>query len=347
MRSNPVLLQGVPGSPYTRKMLALLRYRRIAYELLPTAGAVPGLPPAKPPLLPTFYLPDASGQLAAVTDSTPLIRRFEQTHSERSAIPNTPAWAFIDALLEDFADEWLTKAMFHYRWHFAPDIDKAGRVLATWREPEADPARFAATAQMIATRQIERLRYVGSNPQTAPIIEAGYMRVLACMEEHLRYHRFMMGARPGASDFALYGQLTQLVQFDPTPMALADRLAPRVCGWVGVVEDLSGIAVTPQDWLSGPSMPDSLKALLCEVGRLYAPLLVANAQALEQGQKEFTTTIDGLAWTQQVFSYQAKCWMWLRRDHEALPSDQRAVVDGWLEGTGCEVLFTPPKSLPT
>ena len=42
---------------------------------------------------------------------------------------------------------------------------------------------------------------------------------------HLRQHRFLMGARPGASDFAVYGQLTQLAHFDPTPMALAVSLA--------------------------------------------------------------------------------------------------------------------------
>jgi hypothetical protein len=41
-----------------------------------------------------------------------------------------------------------------------------------------------------------------------------------------------MGSRPGSSDFAVYGQLTQLAQFDPTPMAQAVRYAPRVCAQV-------------------------------------------------------------------------------------------------------------------
>jgi hypothetical protein len=242
-------------------------------------------------------------------------------------------------LLEDFADEWLTKAMFHYRWTYAADIQKAKDVLASWLSQPLDDAALQQYAEMVADRQIPRLRYVGSNPTTQPVIEAGYLRVLTLLEDHLRTHRFLMGSRPGASDFGFYGQLTQLVQFDPTPMAVAVAHAPRVCGWVAVTEDLSGLEPTDGDWLAADSLPDTLRAVLAEVGQLYVPLLLANARALAAGQTELQTHIKGTIWVQQTFAYQAKCLAWLRRDYAALPAPARATVDRILAGTGCEALF--------
>ncbi len=339
---SPLLLNGLPGSPYTRKMVALLRYRRIPYRLVPSSTPLPGGPQPRPPLLPTFYLPGADGVPQAVTDSTPLIRRFEAEQAGRSVIPTDPALAFIDALLEDFGDEWLTKAMFHYRWTYPADIRNAGQILACWRGAPQDDAQLAQTAQAVSSRQIPRLRFVGSNPVTQPVIEAGYVRVLQALEDHLRQHRFLMGARPGAADFACYGQLTQLAGFDVTPMALALQHAPRVCAWTMLTEDLSGIEPADADWLDASPLPSTLQALLREVGRLYAPLLLANAQALADGQAELHTQVDGQAWVQQAFPYQAKCLAWLRRDHAALPPEARARVDAALAGTGCEALFAPP-----
>ncbi|MBS1177066.1 MAG: glutathione S-transferase [Proteobacteria bacterium] len=338
---SALLLSGAPGSPYTRKMVALLRYRRIAYRLLLSTTGAPALPAAKPPLLPTFYLPGPDGALQAVTDSTPLIRRFEAEFAGRAVVPADPALALVDALLEDFGDEWLTKAMFHYRWTYPADIRKAGEVLACWRGGPHDDAALAATADAVRQRQIPRLRYVGSNPSTGPVIEAGYQRVLLALEDHFRTHRFLMGARPGASDFALYGQLTQLVHFDPTSMALAAEIAPRVGAWVLMMEDLSGLEPTDTDWLNVTRLPDSLKALLRETGRLYVPLLRANAQALQAGQAELQATIDGQPWVQQAFPYQGKCLAWLRRDHQALSAADRARADAVLAGSGCEALFIP------
>lgn len=338
----PLLLSGVPGSPYTRKMLALLRYRRIPYRLIQNSRGVPGLPAAKVPLLPTFYLTDDAGQLQAVTDSTPLIRRFEAQFAGRQAVPASPALALIDALIEDYADEWLTKAMFHYRWHCADDTEKAGLVLPYWPVGPQDDATLARNAQAARDRQMPRLRYVGSNPQTWALIEASYTRCLAILEHHLQQHRFLLGNRPGTGDFGLFGQLTQLTHFDPTPMALAARQAPRVIGWVGLMEDHCGLEPTEADWFDPDALPSTVSDLLHEIGRVYAPLLLANAAALQAGQAEVHTTIDGQPWVQQAFAYQGKCLAWLRRDHQALAPADRAVVQRALADTGCEALFQPP-----
>ena len=59
---TPLLLSGAPGSPYTRKMLAVLRYRHIPYRFLLTGHNVPdSLPKPKVALLPTFYLKEGDG----------------------------------------------------------------------------------------------------------------------------------------------------------------------------------------------------------------------------------------------------------------------------------------------
>eukprot|EP01037_Dinobryon_pediforme_P018747 gene18747-19051_t len=173
---EPVTLSGSPGSPYTRKMLAVLRYRRIAYRFIAGSRGLAGLPQPKVRLLPTFYLPDESGELQAVTDSSPLIRRFETAFAPRKVIPGHPALAFLDSLIEDYGDEWMTKQMFHYRWHFQDDIDKSASVLPNWMgEPLADEA-LVSMGKMFSERQIGRLRFVGSNETTWETIEASYQR---------------------------------------------------------------------------------------------------------------------------------------------------------------------------
>ena len=171
--STPLTLMGAPGSPYTRKMLAVMRYRHLPYRLFLNRDGLPdGFPAPKVALLPTFFLPNASGEMEAVVDSTPLIRRFEKEFEGRSIIPTDPAIAFLDYLLEDYADEWLTKPMFHYRWHFQADIDKASSILPRWTiKPQAEEEALKL-GQIFADRQISRLHVVGSNDETAPVIEA-------------------------------------------------------------------------------------------------------------------------------------------------------------------------------
>jgi glutathione S-transferase len=327
---------GVPGSPYSRKLRAVLRYRRLPYHWInqgsPEAAS---LPRPKVSLLPQLIL---DGE--ARTDTTPLIRELERrAPNERSVIPSDPAIACLDALIEDYGDEWLTKAMFHYRWTFEPDIEKARTILPRWFGMLFPDDVLEKTGADFAKRQIERLWVVGSSETTAPIIERSYERFVELFESHLRSHRYVMGGRPGTSDFALYGQLTQLAQFDPTAVATTLAHGARVTAYTDLIEDLSGLEPKEDQWLTRDGLPETFLALLGEVGRVYAPFLLANAQALASGSDRVECEIDGRPWTQKPFPYQGKCLTWLREDYAGLDAAARSFVDRTLAGTGCETLF--------
>ncbi len=338
---NEDILLGAIGSPYSRKLRAVYRYRRIPHVWIHQgAPEAAGLPRPRVTLLPQCITRDPQGQPEATVDSTPLIRSLESRWpGRRPVVPPDPALAFLDALIEDYADEWLTKAMFHYRWAFAPDIAKATKILPRWTGARQPEDRLEQAARAFAARQIGRLAVVGSSPETAPILEASYLRLLAILERHLRSHRFLLGDRPGSGDFGLYGQLTQLALFDPTPMALALEHAPRVVAWTDWLDDLSGLEPTEAGWLARDALPETTRALVAEIGRTYAPFLLANAAALEAGRARVECEIDGRAYHQMPFAYQGKCLAWLRRDYGALAASDRAAVDALIAGSGCETLF--------
>lgn len=340
--ANPIALRGAPGSPYTRKMVAVLRYRRIPYRLL-IEGSVSGekLPEARVPLLPTFFFEAADGGLEAVVDSTPIVRRLEDDVLGRSVIPSDPALAFLNYLLEDYADEWLTKAMFHYRWYYDPDIALAGEVLPRWRNLTGTDEEIAPMSTFVRDRQIGRLYVVGSNDTTAPVIEASYRRFLEALDAHIQSGPYLFGRRPASGDFGLYGQLTQLAAFDPTPARLTERHAPRVLAWVQLVDDLSGLEPEEEHWFERDAVPETLAALLTEVGRTYVPVMLANARAFEARAETVEAEVEGRPWVQQPFPYQAKCLQWVRQEYARLDGADRGTVDRWLDGTGCERLFVP------
>ncbi len=340
---QPIRLVGATGSPYTQKMVALLRYRRIPYAItwgpVETACDALGVPRPRPVLMPTFFFEEEGGLQTSV-DSTPIIRRLEEDYEGRSVLPDDPALAFIDYLIEDFGDEWCTKFMFHYRWYAEADADNAGTRLPLTMDVSMPEDQLAQVKASFAERQIGRLYVVGSNDTTAPVIDASYRRFLAAMEAHLACQHFMLGGRPGAGDFALYGQLTQLVGFDPTPRAIAHEVSPRTVAWVDRLADQCGLEPSAQDWLPLEEQAATLRGLLDEIGRVYAPAQLANARAVEAGDKSWECTIEDTTWTQRTFPYQAKCLQWTRERYRALAAADRARVDDLLVDTGVEAMLS-------
>ena len=339
----PLRFKGAPGSPYTRKMIAYLRYRHIRYEFLLGSqlnfSHLPNLPKPKVELLPTFYLTDEKGEVKAVVDSTPLIRRFEKAFDGRSALPDHPVLSFINYLIEDYADEWLTKAMFHYRWYYQQDIETAAKILPRWNGLQNTEEKLQQLSKAISDRQISRLYVVGSNNITAPVIESSYHRFLKIMDGLIERQPFVLGHRPSSADFSIYAQLTQLAKFDPTPSGICLKEAPRVYAWTDVVDDLSGQPAAEDGWLDASMVKLALAELLAEIGRVYVPALLANAGAMQKGEKNFQAEIDGKLWEQPVFPYQVKCLQWINQEYSQLDSRNRKYVDKIIAGTGCELLI--------
>ncbi len=83
--STPLRIVGVPGSPYSRKLRAVLRYRRIAHAWVHVNSPEQrALPRPRVELLPQLIMPGPDGTPQALVDSSPLIRRLEAEAHGRS-----------------------------------------------------------------------------------------------------------------------------------------------------------------------------------------------------------------------------------------------------------------------
>ena len=332
---------GVGASPYTRKLRGAARFRRLPVRFV-VAGSkeANALPQRSLPLFPYIVAPDADGALTQVqADSTPILDFLEAEYPQRRLRPADGALRFLDLLIEDYGDEWLSKCMFHYRWSQAPDTERASAYLPYTTAIQLAPDLGARAAAAFAARQISRIGVVGSNAMTGPVIEASWRRFLEVFDAHIQNQPFLLGHRPGAGDFACYGQMTMLVITDPTPSAVAFEVSPRAYAWTERCEDLSGLDVSDDDWIDLEDPPETFRAVLAEMGRVYAPFMLANADAVARGAEQVICEIDGQPWRQAPFVYQAKCLRWLREAYTALTPAEQGRVDAVLEGTGCEALL--------
>src|SRR5262245_54822487 len=134
-------LFGSELSPYSVKVRSYFRYKKIPHEwvLRSSANQQEFQRYAKLPLIPLVVTPEDQG----FQDSTPILERFEKLHPEQSIHPADPALAFLSALIEEYADEWGNKPMFHYRWTYEPDQQSAAERIARQMMPGLDETGIA------------------------------------------------------------------------------------------------------------------------------------------------------------------------------------------------------------
>ncbi len=325
--SPPYRIFGLELSPYSVKVRSYFRYKDIPHQWIVRSAATMDEFQrfAKLPLIPLVVTPEGE----ALQDSTPIIERMEERHPDPALQPSDPALAFVSALLEEYADEWGNKPMFHFRWTYEPDQESAAERIARANLPGASEGAIRKAIDAITQRMIPRLALVGSNEATADQIEGSFERQLALLERHLATRPYVFGGRPALADLGLFAQLHQCAS-DPTPGERMLKVAPRVLAWIERMLEPRALG----EFEAWDALASTLEPLLTqEVAGLYFPWAEANARALGAGEKRFEVELEGRPFVQDVQKYHARSLAALRARYAATRHD--GALDAILARTGC------------
>ncbi len=319
-------LIGAEESPYSVKVRAALRYKSLPHQWLTRVQAAELFQQhAKLPLIPLLVTPDGEG----IQDSTPILEKLEAIHPEPSMHPQDPTCAFISFLLEEFADEWGNKWMFHYRWAREVDQRACARRLAALMQPDADDQTIAKAAEVIRERMVDRVWFVGSSEQTAQQIEASFKDCIDLLETHLSMRPYLFGGRPAMADFGLWGQLYNAFR-DPTPNEILRRRGPHVVQWIERMHEPGALG----PFESWHALSRTLTPLLSDqVAGLFLPWSQANANAIEAGESTFSVRLINGNWTQKPQKYHARSLQALKSRYADWPADD--TLRQVLAETGC------------
>lgn len=313
------------------KMRALLRYRQLQFQF---KGSLEdwklAFAKVKVAVMPILEHPDGSFH----NDSTPLIYDLEQRHNERSVVPSHEADAFLAFLIEDMADEWLSKTMYAYRWAYPDHTLWTGRLIAfdqnfAGQMGEEKITKFGAGFER---RQVGRNALVGCSQENMPMIEHISERWLDIMEGHVINQPFLFGSRPSIADFGIYGQMSQFI-VDLAAIEPCQKRAPYTMRWLHHMDDLSGYC---GDWRAHnqPHHP-AIDGLLAMAGEQYLPFLLANAEAISTGADRVEISACDFDYQQSPFKYQLKCLQQLRAAYAGLSQAAREELNPLLEKHGC------------
>lgn len=299
-------LFGADTSPYSFKVRSALRFKGLDFEWVARCAANEAefRDLAKTPTVPLLVSPEGKVN----QDSTQILAILDKAHPEPAIQPQDASLAVLSLMLEDYADEWLNKAMFQQRWGQMPDRDAASIRVLVQINGGKRPRAYKTPAKQIAQRMVSRLPLVGAEAENSPALEASYRRFALLLNEHLKAHLFVFGGHPSAADFALAAQFQQMLT-DPSPAAWLNDRAPFVVAWCENMSDPK--AGGPHGELE--ALAPTLKPLFeKEIARTYLPWANANAASASRQKKRFSVTLDDGVFEQATQNYAARAFQKLR-----------------------------------
>ncbi|MBE7637805.1 glutathione S-transferase family protein [Sneathiella sp. P13V-1] len=299
MGNEHYIIYGSEFSPFSVKVRSYFRYKNIPHEWRPrTKENIEDFQKhAKLPLVPLVICPNGD----VLQDSTPILEKMEQLFPENSINPVSQELQFLSQMIEEYADEWGNKPMFHYRWWREADQIEVSEGLASTIAPNASPDEQSLFAEQLRTRMVPRLSFVGSNEQNKETIERSLDDLLHLLEKHLTKRRFIFGGKPSLADFGLFGQLYGCTQ-QPTTRAILKEY-PEILVWIEQM-------LRPEsngEWEEWGTLELTLLPILTnQIAELYFPWALENAHALKQEKAEFTVCLKGRDFKQDTMKYSAR-----------------------------------------
>ena len=259
-------IYGMSQSFFTRKLEGALAYKGIPSRLCRFAGACPEARAAGwPGGIPVVQTPE--GEWA--WDTSELLHHLEVRFPEPALLPPDPVQRFLDAALEDFVDEWLYRPAVGSRWYFEENARVGGFELARDATHEA-PVSCDQAFSLVRAHVSASCAPFGV---TAENVQAWIHEVLRAWQRtlgaHLAARPYLFGARPALADFAIFGGCAAHFANDPLCRRWLDADAPALVKHTQRLQE-------PDEqrfgaWAAPGDVPESLVAVLAELGRLYLP----------------------------------------------------------------------------
>lgn len=332
--SDEYRIFGIELSPFSVKVRSYFRYKRIPHRWIIRGVATQAEfeKYAKGPLIPLVVPPEGD----ALQDSTRLIEEIESRHPEPALQPPDPPRAFLSSLIEEYADEWTNKAMFHFRWaHEADQLSASQRIARAILGMDVLPADLEHAATGVRERMVARRSQRGSDEATAELIEASFRRQLEIAEAHLTWRPYLFGGRPCLADLGWASQMYELAN-DPTGQALM-QFFPYTLAWVSRMQAPEILG----DFEPWSSLAPTLTLLLQEeVARRYLPWAAANAQAVAGRRAVVDVDLGGETFSQTPQQSHVQALQAIRQKAAAALAEAPE-LDAVLRDTGCHDLLVP------
>src|SRR6185503_4573472 len=231
---NAYTLYVMSNSPYSDKIRMYLRTKRLPFvevrENLRNREQVLKARTGRT-MVPVVITPGDD----ALNDSTAITRRLEEAHPQPALRPADPGRRSFDALLEDYADEWIVRAMLGSRWLHEPDAEQNRTIIAADMTCGTHEVELAVAREVFPEGITATLPPMGATRDSLGFLLDDLRGLCGDMDALFDAHRFLGGAEPSIADLAFYGQLNQ-VRRDPTGRSIVGDPARPHGRWLRDIE---------------------------------------------------------------------------------------------------------------